>query len=127
MVCRCLSTDTCGNHHISKYESMKISISQGTQILFSITGMLLIVIFRPHTHTTFNCTDSVLFGGLAAYSILWRCSQSKHIAKILIFFIPLLFLLVFVSWKLFRKLAIGGKLKTCYYNCCCHYFQVVSF
>ena len=112
---------------IATLVSMKTSlISQDTQILFSIVGMLLIVIFQPHTHITFNCTDSVLFGGLAAYSILWRCGQSKHIAKVLVFFVPLLVLLVFVSWKLFQKLAIGGKLKICYY-CCRHYFQVVRF
>ena len=106
--------------------TFKSSIFQGTQILVSITGLLLIVIFRPHTNTIFNCTDSVLFGGLAILSIPWSARQSQHIAKVLIFFVPLLILLIFVNWKLFQKLAIGGKLKICYY-CCYRCFRGMGF
>ena len=102
--------------------SVSLKSTQDIQIVTSIIGLLLVAIFQPHTCTTFNCMDSVLFGGLTVIIILWPAGQSQHIAKVLIFFIPLFVLIVFVNWKLFRKLAIGGKVKTCYY-CCYYHFQ----
>jgi hypothetical protein len=86
------------------------------QILTSIIGVLLVAIFQPHTHAMFNCLDSVLFAGLTVIIILWPAGQSQHIAKVLIFFIPLLVILIFVGWKLFQKFTVGRKLKMCYYR-----------
>lgn len=88
--------------------------SQDIQIIVSIVGMLLVGIFRPHTCTAFNCMDSTLFGGLAMIFILWPAEQSQNIAKLLIFFIPLIVLLVFLIWKSFQKLGIMERLKACY-------------
>ena len=96
------------------------------QTLTSIIGVLLVAIFQPHTYTMFNRLDSVLFGGLAVIIIFWPAGQSQHIAKILIFFIPLFVILIFVGWKLFQKFTIGGKLKMCYYSCY-HHFQGIKF
>ena len=100
--------------------------TQYLQTLASIIGVLLVAVFQPHTYTMFNCLDSVLFGGLAAIIILWPAGHGQHIAKILIFFIPLLVILVFMGWKLFQKFAVGGKLKLCYY-CCYRHFQGTRF
>ena len=106
--------------------SVSLKSTRDIQILTFMFVMVLVAVFQPHTHTIFNCMDSVLFGGLVIILILWPAGQSQHIAKVLIFFIPLFLLLILVSWKLFRKVAIGGKLKTCYY-CCFRYFQGFRF
>ena len=92
--------------------------TQAIQILACVTGTLLVAIFQPHTHTSFNCMDAMLFAALAVCLLLWPGGHNQHIGQVLIFFVPLLVLLVFVGWKLFRKLAIGGRLKWCYYCCC---------
>ena len=107
--------------------SVTFKSTQDMQIVTFIISVLLVAIFQPHKCSMFNCLDSVLFGGLTVIIILWTAGQSQHIAKILIFFIPLLALLILVCWKLFQKLAIGGKLKTCYYYWCCHHFQSIRF
>ena len=82
-------------------------------------GTILAAIFQPHTHTVFNYIDSILFGGLAIISALWQVKQSDHFIQVLSFFIPLPFIVVLFCWKVFKKLALGGRLKAYYLQCCC--------
>ena len=102
--------------------SVNFKGTRNEQILISILGMLLVSIFQPHTRTVFNCMDSLLFGGLAMILLLWPAGQSKNIAQVLIFFLPLLVLLLFVFCKMIKKLTTGGKLKACYL-----FFQGIRF
>ena len=82
-------------------------------------------VFQPHTHTVFNCIDSILFGGLAIISALWQVKQSDHFIQVLSFFIPLPVIVVLFCWKMIKKLAFGGRLKAYYLQCC--YFRGIKF
>ena len=83
--------------------SVSLRSTQDIQIVTSIIGLLLVATIQPHTHTIFNCMDSVVFSGLTVIIILWPAGQSQHIAKVLIFFIPLFVLIVFVIGNYFES------------------------
>ena len=73
--------------------------SHQTHILSSVTGLLLVAVFQPHVSKVYNITDSLLFGGLTALFVLWPTAQSRHIAMILSYFIPLLVVVTRLCWK----------------------------
>ena len=112
--------------------SVNLQSTKNSQIIYvliiSITGIILVAIFQPHTRTVFNCIDSVLFGGLVIIFTLWKAGQNDHnIIQVMSFFIPLPFITTFVCWKLIKKLGVGGTLEKLYlyFHCCC--FQGIRF
>jgi hypothetical protein len=78
---------------------------QDIQVIASVSGLLLVAVFQPHVISAYNCIDALLFGGLAVISVLMTASQSKHIAQILIFLIPMVVIIILSCWRCKGKVA----------------------
>ena len=76
---------------------------QQIQVISSITGVLLVALFQPHTHTVNNIIDSFLFGGLAITFVLLPAGNSHHVSQVLLFFLPLLVMCLLILCKLLLK------------------------
>ena len=75
------------------------------QLISSTLGLFLVAVFQPHVSNSYNCIDSFLFGGLTVIFVLLPASQSRHIAMILIYFVPLIPMAIQLCWK-FKSKAI---------------------
>ena len=78
--------------------------SRQARIISSTIGLFLVAVFQPHIYYPYNCVDSFLFGGLVAIFVLLPAEQSRHITQILIYFIPLILMMIQLCWKLKSKI-----------------------
>ena len=73
------------------------------QMITAIFSLILVALIQPHRHTFHNCVDGLLYGWLAVTFVLLPAKQSYRIALVLLFFLPLAFLMVLIGWKLYQK------------------------
>ena len=73
--------------------------SQQYHILSSMAGLLFVAVFQPHVSNSYNYIDSFIFGGLTVIFVLLPASQSRHIAMILIYIVPLILMLIQLCWR----------------------------
>ena len=83
--------------------AIDIRTTQQIQVICTVTGLILVALFQPHSRAVYNWTDAILFGGLAIVCILLPAGENRHITQILIFFIPLLLMIALVCWKFVQK------------------------
>ena len=83
--------------------SMNWRTPQQIQAISSIAGVMLVAIFQPHSFASYNVLDSFLFASLGIIFMLLPSSNSHHITQVLIFFIPLLLIIVFICYKIIQK------------------------
>ena len=92
--------------------------SKYTRIIISVVGLVLVAVFQPHVHYVYNYIDSLLFGGLAAIFVLLPARQSHHIALVLIYFIPLVVMVIQLCVKCKTKAAQCAHTCTALYTKC---------
>ena len=104
--------------------SVNFRTVQQIQVIGSLTGLLLVALFQPHTCAYFNVIDSFLFGWLGVAFVLMSAGQRHHIAQVLIFLSPLLTIIILILYKMVQK--YGKKSEPYLYrlqHLCCFMFK----
>ena len=96
--------------------SVNIRTTQQMQVISAFVGLMLVAIFQPHVRTCYNVLDSLLFTCLGVVFILAPSGQTHHFTQVYIFFLPLLTMIIFITWKVvtFKKFKINNcKTRSC--------------
>ena len=96
--------------------SVNVRTTQQMQVISAFVGLMLVAIFQPHVRTCYNVLDSLLFMCLGVVFILAPSGQTHHFTQVYIFFLPLLTMIIFITWKVvtFKKFKINNcKTRSC--------------